>query len=166
MVLSNLGKEKELIANKVKSPYTISNLTVDFSKFKLTPICLRGKFNNHFKNDQHFCSVAAGFLGTILPKITSHTYREVCEGSSEGQILHFHTIDDVHRKTVREVLEEYNFSKQTIEKEKYVRESLFYTDCPTYTSGNCTYMPNDCFAVSFLDEEKLKETFCYTNSPQ
>ncbi len=207
----NLGKNKTLIDKKVKSPYAYGNLIVDFSKFKLTPICLRGKFNNHFKDNQHFCSVAAGFLGTVLPKITSHTYGEVCEGSSEGRILHFHTIDDSHRKTVREILEEYNFSKQTIDQmfegknifdfsatlghtyaariichkvdnvlhllfldtnhhvymnEKYVGDSLFYEDCPTYISGNCTYMPGDCFAVSFLDEEKVKEALGYTNSPQ
>lgn len=50
--------------------------------------------------------------------------------------------------------------------EKYVGDSLFYEDCPTYISGNCTYMPGDCFAVSFLDEEKVKEALGYTNSPQ
>ena len=49
--------------------------------------------------------------------------------------------------------------------EKYVNESLFYEECPTYISGNCTFMPNECFAVSFLDEEKIKRSFGFTNSP-
>ena len=36
-----------------------NRLIADFSKFKLFPICLRGEFNNHFKDQQHFCTVAA-----------------------------------------------------------------------------------------------------------
>ena len=90
-------------------------MIADFSKFKLSPICLRGEFNNHFKDQQHFCTVAAEFLGKILPKISSHTYSEICEGSQEGRILHFHAIDKSHQLIVQRILSEYGFPKTTIE---------------------------------------------------
>ena len=92
-----------------------NRLIADFSKFKLFPICLRGEFNNHFKDQQHFCTVAAEFLGKILPKISSHTYSEICEGSQEGRILHFHAIDKSHQLIVQRILSEYGFPKTTIE---------------------------------------------------
>ena len=92
------------ITGKVSSAVTADNLIVNFSKLKLTPVCIAGKFNNHFKNDQHFANVTANFLGVVLPKITSHTYKEICEGSPESKGLHFHPVDDIHRKIVREVL--------------------------------------------------------------
>lgn len=129
----------------------------------------------------------------------------------EGRSLHFHTIDEAHRKIVCEILKEYHFSDRTIEQmfegdnifeftatlghtlaarivchkfenilyflffdtnhhvymnEKYVKESLFYEDCPTYSSSNCSYMPAECFAVSYLDEEKIRESFGYSSAPQ
>lgn len=92
-----------------------NRLIADFSKFRLSPICLRGEFNNHFKDQQHFCTVAAEFLGKILPKISSHTYSEICEGSQEGRILHFHAIDKSHQLIVQRILSEYGFPKTTIE---------------------------------------------------
>ena len=92
-----------------------NRLIADFSKFKLFPICLRGEFNNHFKDQQHFCTVAAEFLGKILHKISSHTYSEICEGSQEGRILHFHAIDKSHQLIVQRMLSEYGFPKTTIE---------------------------------------------------
>ena len=99
------------ISDKISVPENPDTLSVSFSKFKLDPICLRGKFNNHFKDNQQYISIVTSLLSVVLPKITSHSYGEVCEGSNEGRQLHFHTIDDKHRKIVREILKEYNFSK-------------------------------------------------------
>lgn len=206
----NIEKFQSALARKVSVPDNPDNLTVSFAKFKLEPICLRGKFNNHFKDNQHFCSIAANFLGTIIPKITSHPYKEVCEGSSEGRALHFHTIDESHREIVREILKAYNFADYVIDQmfegndifefsaslghihaariichkinnvlyflfldtnhhiyfnEKYAGESLFFEDCPMYINNVCEYMPSECFAVSYIDEEKLKEGFGYNTAP-
>ena len=36
---------------------------------------------------------------------------------------------------------------------------MFYEDCPQYLEDKCSYMPNDCFAVSYLDEKKIAESF-------
>ena len=47
----------------------------------------------------------------------------------------------------------------------YPRESLFYEECPTYINKQCAYMPEDCFAVEYLDEELLKERSGYSYSP-
>lgn len=44
-----------------------NKLIADFSKFRISPICLRDEFNNHFKDQQHFCTVAAEFLGENTP---------------------------------------------------------------------------------------------------
>lgn len=198
------------ITDRVVTSEPANNLIINFSKLKLTPICLHGKFNNHFKDEQHFGNVAAVFLGTILPKITSHTYNEICEGGSEGRVLHFHTIDEAHRNTVREILKEYHYPDHKIDQmfegndivefsaclghiyaarvvchrvknvlhllffdtnhhiymnEKYVKDSLFYEGCPAYLNDNCPYMPADCFAVSYLNEEQIKESFGYSFSP-
>ena len=192
------------ISDKISVPETSDMLSVSFSKFKLDPICLKGRFNNHFKDNQQYISIMTSLLKVILPKITSHSYSEIGAGSNEGRQLHFHTIDDKHRTIVREVLEEYNFSDISIEQmfegnniyefsasfghvyaarivchkvgnilyflfidtnhhiyidEKYVRESMFYEDCPQYLEDKCSYMPNDCFAVSYLDEKKIAESF-------
>ena len=49
--------------------------------------------------------------------------------------------------------------------EKYLRDSLFYEDCPSYINGDCSYMPSNCFAFGLLDEEKIQESFGYTASP-
>jgi len=103
------------IAGKVSAEAPADRVIVDFSKLNITPICINGKFNNHYKDDQHFARVAASFIGTVLPKITSHTYKEICQGGSEGKVLHFHSVDDVHRKTVREVLEEYKVPSHVID---------------------------------------------------
>lgn len=205
-----LDQSQNRIADKVTPAAPANNLIVNFSKLKLTPVCIKGKFNNHFKNDQHFASIAASFLGVVLPKITSHTYKEICDGGSEGRVLHYHSVDDAHREIVREVLKEYHFPTHAIEQmfegndivefsaslghvyaarivchkvnnvlhplffdtnhhiylnEKYVRDSMFYEDCPTYLSERCPYMPADCFAVGCLSEELLKESYGYTFSP-
>lgn len=205
-----LDHSQNRIADKVTSAAQANSLIVNFSKLKLTPVCIKGKFNNHFKDDQHFASVTASFLGVVLPKITSHTYKEICEGGSEGRVLHYHPVDEAHRKTVREILEEYHFPAHVIEQmfegndivefsaslghvyaarivchkvknvlhplffdtnhhiylnEKYVRESMFYEDCPTYLSEQCPYMPSDCFAVGCLNEDLLKESYGYSFSP-
>lgn len=210
VISPKLNKGKKDISDKIKHSTETGNLLVNFEKFNLTPVCIRGQFNNHFKNTQHFYDVAAGFLGKVLPKITSHTYAEICEGGQEGRVLHFHTISKKHRKLVSDVLKEYGFSSQTIEQmmegndlfdfsatlghdsparivchkidnvlyflfldtnhhiymnEKYLGESLFYEDCPVYSDGNCNYMPADCFAVSYLDEQKLKDTMGYADNP-
>ena len=77
--------------------------------------CFLEKFNNYFKDDQHFASVAANFLGVLLPKITSHTYKEICDGGSEASVLHYHSVDEAHRKYIREVLEAYHVPAHTIE---------------------------------------------------
>ena len=198
------------ISDKISVPENPDTLSVSFSKFKLNPICLRGKFNNHFKDNQQYISIVTSLLSVVLPKITSHSYGEVCEGSNEGRQLHFHTIDDKHRKIVREILKEYNFSDIIVDQmfegnniyefsavfghiyaarivchkvgnvlyflfidtnhhiyidEKYVRESMFYEDCPKYLEDDCSYMPNDCFAVSYLDEKKIAESLGYAIKP-
>lgn len=195
---------------KVQVPSKSDVLNVNFSKFKLNPICINSRFNNHYKNDEHFAAIAAQFLGTVLPKITGHTFQQVCEGAREGQILHFHTIDEEHQKLVYNILKEYNFPDATINQmmegnslfefvatlghtyparvvchkvdnvlnflffdtnhhiylnEKYVRESLFYEECPAYKNNSCKYMPQDCFAFGYLDENKLSESFGYSTSP-
>lgn len=38
-------------------------------------------------------------------------------------------------------------------------------DCPKYLEDDCSYMPNDCFAVSYLDEKKIAESFGYVFKP-
>lgn len=210
IVPPRLNKESNSISDRIKRTKENNRLMVNFEKFNLTPICIRGRFNNYFKNTQHFSDIAADFLGKILPKITSHTYKEICEGSQEGRVLHFHTIDKKHQELVCDVLKEYGFSQQTIEQmsegndlfdfsatlghihaarvvchkvdnilyflfldtnhhiymnEKYVKESLFYEDCPLYSDDSCNYMPMDCFAVSYLDEQKFRETMGYVVTP-
>lgn len=203
------NKQKiEGISDKISVPQNGDILSVNFSKFKFTSICMQGKFNNHFKDSQHYISIVTNLLDVVLPKITSHPYSEICEGSNEGRQLHFHTIDDKHRKIVREILKEYNFSDIIVDQmfegnniyefsasfghvhaarivchkvenvlyflfidtnhhiyfdQKYAGESLFYEDCPQYLEGKCTYMPNDCFAVSYLDEKKIAESFGFSN---
>lgn len=205
-----LELEKSKIEDKVKLINPENNLIVNFSKLKINPVCIKGEFNNHFKNDEHFASVTANFLGVVLPKITSHTYKEICDGGSECKILHYHSVDDIHRKTVRKVLEEYQIPEHTIDQmfegndivefsaslghvyaarivchkvnnvlhplffdtnhhiymnEKYIKESLFYEHCPTYVSDQCSYMPSECFAFEYLDEELLKESYGYSFVP-
>ncbi|MBR6644034.1 MAG: hypothetical protein IKL28_10310 [Lachnospiraceae bacterium] len=206
-----LGGTKKPLGGIIKPTEESDKLRMDFSRFKFSPICIKGKFNNHFKDEQHFYNVAVGFIGTILPKISSHSYSDICEGSLEGRVIHFHTIKDEHREMVREVLEEYNFPKQTIEQildgnslfdfsatlghtyparivchkyenvleplffdtnhhiyinEKYIQESLYYENCPTYLSENCAYAPTECFMVTYLDEEKLNASYGFSYSPQ
>lgn len=202
-------KSPRRLIPKIKQPDQNRPLNVNFSKFKIKPICITGRFNNHFKNYEHFNHIVVGFLGTVLPKITSHTYSEICEGGSENRILHFHTIDDQHREIVREILKAYNFKEFEIDQmmegddlfnlsailghsyparlvchkienvlyflfldtnhhiymnTKFTEETLFYETCPQYISGKCYIMPIDCYAVGYLDEKKLKETFSYNNS--
>lgn len=103
------------ISDKISVPEKVDTLSISFSKFKLDPICLRGKFNNHFKDNQQYISIVTSLLRVVLPKITSHSYGEVCAGSNEGRQLHFHTIDDKHRIIVKEILKEYNFSDTMVD---------------------------------------------------
>ncbi|MBE6891771.1 MAG: hypothetical protein E7481_07080 [Ruminococcaceae bacterium] len=204
-----LEQHQNTIADKVTSSIPENNLIVNFSKLQLKPVCIKGKFNNHFKNDQHFSSVAASFLGVVLPKITSHSYKELLDSSPEAKVLHYHTVDEAHRENVREVLEEYHFPTYAIEQmlernnivefsaslghinparivchkvnnvllplffdtnhhiylnEKYVKDSMFYESCPEYLSKRCPYMPTDCFAFGYLNEELLKESYEYSFS--
>jgi len=210
VVVPDLDQSPSIIADKVTPAVPEDNLLVNFSKLQLKPVCIKGKFNNHFKNDQHFSSVAASFLGVVLPKITSHSYKELCDSSSEAKVLHYHIVDEAHRENVREVLEQYHFPTHAIEQmfegnnivefsaslghiyaarivchkvnnvlhplffdtnhhiylnEKYVKDSMFYEDCPTYLSEKCPYMPTDCFAFGCLNEELLKESYEYLFYP-
>lgn len=209
-------KNKEIIVNMPSTGKSISqvniplhssdNLSVNFSNFVFKAISLPNRFNNHFKNDEHFRSVLSDFIQQILPKITSHKFTEICEGSPQGKTLHFHTVDEEHGEIIREVLSELNFPKNKIEQiyeghkifefsaclghtyparvfgynvdniiyllfldtnhhiyfnPKYAKDALFYEDCPICKKNECTYMPTDCFAVGYLDENKLAETYGY-----
>lgn len=184
---------------------------MNFSKFRLECVCLRGKFNNYFKDGEHFQAVAASILGKILPIITAHKYKELCEGGTDGETLHFHSIDKEHQEIVRDVLKVYGYNESAINQmlegndlfqfsgitghtyatrvvchkvgntlyllfldtnhhiyinEKYVEESLFYENCPTYQEGQCKYMPNDCFAFAYLDLQKIQESYGFTSCPE
>lgn len=211
-----MKETKEIIVNMPSTEKSISkvdiplhssdNLCISFSNFVFKTISLPNRFNNHFKNDEHFRSVLSDFMQQILPKITSHKFTEICEGSFQGKTLHFHSIDEQHGEIIREILSELSFPKNKIEQifeghklfefsaclghihparvfgynvdniiyllfldtnhhiyfnEKYGKDALFYEDCPLYQKNECTYMPNDCFAVGYLDENKLAETYGY-----
>lgn len=201
---------KKGVPDRIRVPEKSETLSINFSKFKFKPICLKGKFNNHFKDDQQYTSIMTSLFSVILPKITSHSYRELNASSSESRQLHFHTIDDKHCVIVKEILKEYNFSDIMINQmfegnniyefvaslghtyparivchkvgnvlyflfidtnhhiyinEKYVGESMFYEDCPKYLEKECPYMPRDCFAVSYLDEKKILESYDYEIEP-
>ena len=189
---------------------TQPNLTVNFSKFNLSPIRFSNEFNNHFKNQEHFNSVVVEFLGKILPTICARTYSQICEGSRDGKALHFHTIDKKHLGIVRRILQQYGYSSLTIEQmtegndifefsaalghahaarivchkndnilyllffdtnhhiyfnERLVRESLSFEFCPSSIAETCTYMPDSCFAVNYLDEKKLSDSYGYSFDP-
>lgn len=103
------------IASKVTSSISVENLSINFSLFQLSPICIKGEFNNHFKDEVHFHAIAASILGKILPKITSHKFSEVCEGGMEGDGLHFHSIDESHQEIIRDILSEYGYKKSRID---------------------------------------------------
>lgn len=120
------------------------------------------------------------------------------------------TVDEAHRKIIREVLEAYHLPTCVITQvlegndivgfsaalghiyaarivcykvnntlfplffdtnhhiylnEKYVKESLFYEECPMYQNSQCTYMPAECYAVGYLDEDRLNESYGYTFPP-
>lgn len=202
-------RSKNLIGEQ-SPPVESGNLTISFSKFNLDPVCLRGKFNNCFKDQEHFCAVATSILGKALPKVSSHKYSELCEGGTEGSGIHFHIIDKDHQRLVRDVLEAYGYKAFEIDQifegkdliqfsgtlghvyptrvvchkvrntlyllfldtnhhiymnEKYVEESLFYEDCPTYLEGKCHFMPSECFAFGNIDVAKLEESYGFTLSP-
>ena len=92
---------KKGVPDRIRVPEKSETLSINFSKFK---------FNNHFKDDQQYTSIMTSLFSVILPKITSHSYRELNASSSESRQLHFHTIDDKHCVIVKEILKEYNFS--------------------------------------------------------
>lgn len=207
-----IRKNNKTIAEKIKRETDIDSipLIVNFSKFNLTSVNIPDRFNNHYKDYQHVCNVVSGFLGTILPKISKHSFNEIREGGPEGRAIHFHAIDETHREIIREILLEYKMSSTNIDQllegdnlfnfsavlghtnparvicqkidnvlyilfldtnhhiyinKKYTEETLFYEICPTYANEECVYMPEDCYAVSYLDEKKLKESLGYTYSP-
>lgn len=192
---------KSKLKDKVASTETHSTLSINFSKFHLAPVRLSGTFNNHFKDNEQLQKLLSELLGKILPKISSETYKEL---QRDAKQLHFHTIDEEHRRIVREVLKEYSFSDNAVEQmfegnnlcefsaslghvipsraichkvgnvlyllfldvnhhvyfnQKYTEESLYYEHCPVYLEGDCSYMPNDCFAVEYLDKEMLWNSF-------
>ena len=70
-------KNKEIIVNMPAAGKSISqvniplhssdNLSVNFSNFVFKAISLPNRFNNHFKNDEHFRSVLSDFIQQILP---------------------------------------------------------------------------------------------------
>lgn len=103
------------IPTKATSTTQSENLLINFSLFHLNPICIRGEFNNHFKDEPHFHAIATSILGTMLPKITSHKFSEVCQGGIENDGIHFHSIDKSHQEIVRDILTEYGYQKPRID---------------------------------------------------
>ena len=103
------------IADRIIPPRSDEYLSVNFSKFSLKPVCLRGKFNNHFKDNEHFRAVAASILGKTLPMVTAHNFKELCEGGTDGNVIHFHSIDKDHQKIIREILKEYGYNNSAID---------------------------------------------------
>ena len=205
-----IDDQRNTLADKVKIVNGETKIVANFENFKLMPLTINGIFCNYFKDMEHFSEIASEFIGKTLPKITSHKYKEICEGSNEGRILHFHAINEEHQVIASKVLERYGFSKQVIEQmsegndlviftatlghkhparvvchkvdnvfyflfldtnhhiymnEKYVKESLFYEECPLYVDNNCSYMPHDCYAVGYLDEKKIEESYHYNYFP-
>lgn len=193
----NINQLQDKVQTSVKS----NILSINFSKFQFNPICLNGKFNNHFKDDTQLSKLLSEFLGVILPKVSSQTYTGL---QRESKQLHFHTIDNEHLKIVRDILISYNFSEFDVSQmfegnnlcefsaslghivparvvchkvddilyllfldvnhhiyinRKYVKESMFYEHCPSFLENNCPYMPDDCFAVEYLDDEKFENSF-------
>lgn len=114
-VIPQQTKVTQLLVSEVVPPQLNGHLSISFAKFNLKPVCLAGEFNNHFKDDAHFQAVASSILDLALKQISSHTYKELCEGGIAGSGLHFHPIDPEHLQTVRRILEAYGHKKQTID---------------------------------------------------
>lgn len=111
-IKNSKNQAKSKLQDKVASVENTSTLSINFSKFQLNPVCLKGTFNNHFKDGEQVQGLLSEFLGKILPNISSQTYEGL---QREAKQLHFHTIDEKHRRIVREVLKEYNFSDIVVE---------------------------------------------------
>lgn len=160
---------------KVSSPPIDVCLSVSFSKFQLKPVRLDDEFNSHFKDDAHFCAVASNFLGIILPKITSHTYKQLCEGTPDANSVHFHSIDEEHLETVRVVLNEYGYTKTAID-QMFEGNHIFQfsgTLGHTYPARAICHKIDNVLYLLFLDtnhhiymnEKYTKDSFFYEHCP-
>jgi len=103
------------IEDKLNMDIQHSCMSLNFSEFNIKPICLREEFNNHFKDNEHFASVMACFIGKILPSITSYKFSDICEGGSQNKTIHFHTVDDKHLELVKKILKEYGYKESRID---------------------------------------------------
>lgn len=106
---------QSLIATPKVAIAANEKLVFSFEKFSLDPITISGEFNNHYEDLEHFSDVAAELLGKILPKISSHSYNEICVGGKEGETIHFHCIDEEHRGLVTKVFKNKGFPDKYIE---------------------------------------------------
>ena len=169
------GKNKLFTPDNSFSSNQHSNLTMDFTKFHMQSINIRGKFNNHYKDLDHFCNVTSGFLGKILPKITSHTYNELCAGTPDGRGLHFHPIDQEHQEIVREILQEYQFSNQNIEQILEGNSLFNFSATLGHTSPArviCQKIDNILYPLFldvnhhvYMNEKYTKDSFFYDSCP-
>ena len=96
---------------------------------------------------------------SIIKSITGEIQIELDEFQEKGK--HLIVIDDNYdsMKADDDII-----GIKTWFNEKYVKDSMFYESCPEYLSKRCPYMPTDCFAFGYLNEELLKESYEYSFS--
>ena len=163
------------IASKVTTTTSSENLSINFSLFKLDPICIKGEFNNHFKDESHFHAIATSILGKILPKITSHKFSEVCEGGIEGDEIHFHPVDESHQEIVRDILTEYGYKKPRIDQMLEGSDIFQFsaTTGHTYAARVVCHKIDNVLYLLFLDtnhhiymnQKYVKESLFYESCP-
>ena len=174
-VIQPKARATQPLISGVVPPQSDVHLSISFSKFKLQPICVDGEFNNYFKDDTHFQTVASSVFGIILCEITSHTYKELCEGGTSGSNLHFHSIDAEHLQIVRRILEAYGHKKQTID-QMLEGNSIFQFSGimgHTYATRIVCHKIDNILYLLFLDtnhhiyinEKYIRESLFYESCP-
>lgn len=174
-VISPQARATQPLISEISPPHADGYLSISFSKFNLQPVNLPGEFNNHFKDDAHFQAVASSVLSLALRHITSHTYKELCEGGIAGSGLHFHPIDADHLQTVRRILEVYGHKKQTIDQMLEGNQIFQFSGIMGHTYATrivCHKIDNILYLLFFdtnhhiyINEKYIRESLFYESCP-
>lgn len=123
-------------------------------------------------NQLHFHTVDSDHKSIIAKVLCEYGYKQhQLEQMMEGNDIIMFAINLGHIYPARIVCQKignelfplfFDTNHHIYMNEKYVKESFFYEHCPKYINNRCDFMPVDCFAFGYLDEEKLKDTYNYS----
>lgn len=111
-IVNNTKPKSSVIPTK---PNFDDNILFTFQEFKFNSIDIRGKFNNHYKDENDIKEKLLNFMLFSLPWFSNEKLSNLEKNKGLRNKFHFHKIENEQLDIIKEILETYGFPTLRIE---------------------------------------------------